>query len=176
MILALTVTMISKLSVTYAFGSTIRQGPAVVTFHRRLQNNSHASPWLFNKFLFPRYSHTMFVGSLPIDKRLERYTPYEFTADLSELKEGDRAAIKPLVQAAKLIDKIYIRQAWAGNEQLKKKLEELGDEKLLTLFNMYKGPWVSLTKCELNDIASESYDLLFFLLLKRRGRMIMLRL
>ncbi|CAO3681785.1 unnamed protein product [Umbelopsis ramanniana] len=83
----------------------------------------------------------MFVGSLPIDKRLERYTPYEFTADLSDLKEGDRAAIKPLVQAAKLIDKIYIRQAWAGNEQLKKKLEELGDKKLLTLFNMYKGPW-----------------------------------
>jgi hypothetical protein len=87
--------------------------------------------------------HSMFTGSLPIDKRLERYTPYEFTADLSELKKGDRAAIKPLIQAAKLIEKIYIRQAWAGNEKLKEKLEELGDKKLLTLFNMYKGPWVS---------------------------------
>lgn len=143
--------MICKLSVKYAFGITVRRQPGVVTFRRRLQDNSHASPW---QFLSTRYSHTMFVGSLPIDKRLERYTPYEFTADLSDLKEGDRAAIKPLVKAAKLIDKIYIRQAWAGNEQLKKKLEELGDKKLLTLFNMYKGPWVSLTERELNDIAS----------------------
>jgi hypothetical protein len=146
--------MISKLLVTYTFGITVRRQPGVVTFHRRLQDNSHASPWLLNKFLSTRYSHTMFVGSLPIDKRLERYTPYEFTADLSDLKEGDRAAIKPLVKAAKLIDKIYIRQAWAGNEELKKKLEELGDKKLLTLFNMYKGPWVSLTERELNNIAS----------------------
>jgi hypothetical protein len=146
--------MISKISATYAFGITFRRQPAVVTFHRRLQNNSHASPWLLNKFPRTRYLHTMFVGSHPIDKRLERYTPYEFTADLSELKDGDRAAIKPLVQAAKIIDKIYIRQAWAGNEQLKKKLEELGDKKLLTLFNMYKGPWVSQTEREVNDTAS----------------------
>lgn len=85
----------------------------------------------------------MFIGSLPIDKRLERYTPYEFTSDLSHLSKGDRAAIKPLVKAAKQIDQIYFRQAWSGNEQLRKKLEGLGDEKLLTLFKMYKGPWVS---------------------------------
>jgi hypothetical protein len=91
--------------------------------------------------------HSMFIGSLPIEKRLERYTQYEFTSDLSHLGKGDRAALKPIVEAAKLIDKIYFRQAWAGNEKLKQKLEELGDEQLLTLFNMYKGPWVSVPNC-----------------------------
>lgn len=119
-------------------------GP-VVTLYRRLWMNSHAFERSSRAGLRQASTkqHTMFTGSLPIDKRLERYTPYEFTADLSHLGKGDQAAIKPLVQAAKLIDKIYFRQAWSGNEQLRKKLEELGDKKLVTLFNMYKGPWVS---------------------------------
>ncbi|KAJ2964464.1 hypothetical protein NQZ79_g589 [Umbelopsis isabellina] len=119
-----------------------RQAPPLVTWRESVGRISHAR---YKNVQLDAHNfstkHSMFIGSLPIEKRLERYTQYEFTSDLAQLGKGDRAALKPIVEAAKLIDKIYFRQAWAGNEKLKQKLEELGDEKLLTLFNMYKGPW-----------------------------------
>lgn len=122
----------------------LRRTRPAVTLYRCLPTNSHAfNPPCRQVLRNASTKRAMFIGSLPIDKRLERYTPYEFTSDLSHLSKGDRAAIKPLVKAAKQIDQIYFRQAWSGNEQLRKKLEGLGDEKLLTLFKMYKGPWVS---------------------------------
>lgn len=124
------------------------QAPPFVTWRELVGRISHAryKNVQLNAHNFST-KHSMFIGSLPIEKRLERYTQYEFTSDLAQLGKGDRAALKPIVEAAKLIDKIYFRQAWAGNEKLKQKLEELGDEKLLTLFNMYKGPWVSVPSC-----------------------------
>ncbi|KAI9279875.1 hypothetical protein BY458DRAFT_538493 [Sporodiniella umbellata] len=73
--------------------------------------------------------------------RLARFALYECTADLSHLHAKEHAALKHLVKAGKYIDQLYMRQAWSGNEALRKKIHAEGDQDLVTLFEMYKGPW-----------------------------------
>ena len=73
-----------------------------------------------------------------------RYAPVELTADTSHLSAGDRQAIAKLVEAAKLVDVLQLRQRWAGNEALwaalKKDKSKLGQARL-NYFWINKGPW-----------------------------------
>ncbi|MEX1275244.1 MAG: hypothetical protein WEE20_04885 [Bacteroidota bacterium] len=55
--------------------------------------------------------------------KIKRFAPAEITADISRLSEGDRKALAKLFEASLLIDKIYTRQVWSGNEALRAKLE-----------------------------------------------------
>jgi hypothetical protein len=80
----------------------------------------------------------------PLAAKIERFAPVDITADVSKLSEGDRKALDKLIEAAKYIDSIFIRQVWSGNEALKKKLE--GDaspegRERLHYFMVNKGPW-----------------------------------
>jgi hypothetical protein len=80
----------------------------------------------------------------PLAAKIERFAPVDITADVSKLSEGDRKALDKLIEAAKYIDSIFIRQVWSGNEALKKKLE--GDtspegRERLHYFMINKGPW-----------------------------------
>ena len=47
-----------------------------------------------------------------------RYAPVALTADVTHLSAGDRQAIAKLVEAAKLVDVLQLRQRWSGNEAL----------------------------------------------------------
>lgn len=85
----------------------------------------------------------MSVRVRSLANRIARYAAFECTADLSHLTEKERASLKQLVQAGKLLDQLYLRQAWSGNEALQKKLQEQGDREKMLLFDMYKGPWAS---------------------------------
>lgn len=78
--------------------------------------------------------------------RLSRFALFECTTDLSHLSTHEQAALKKLVKAGKYLDQLYMRQAWSGNEALRKKLHAEGNKELITLFEMYKGPWVSLRR------------------------------
>ncbi|KAB8063929.1 dipeptidyl-peptidase 3 family protein [Janthinobacterium violaceinigrum] len=73
-----------------------------------------------------------------------RYAPVELTADTSHLSAGDRQAIAKLVEAAKLVDVLQLRQRWSGNEALwaalKKDKSTLGQARL-NYFWINKGPW-----------------------------------
>lgn len=73
-----------------------------------------------------------------------RYAPVELSADTSHLSAGDRRAIAKLVEAAKLVDVLQLRQRWAGNEALwaalKKDKSKLGQARL-NYFWINKGPW-----------------------------------
>src|SRR5471032_3178100 len=73
-----------------------------------------------------------------------RYAPVALTADTSQLSAGDRKAIAKLVEAAKLVDVLQLRQRWAGNEALwaalKKDKSALGKARL-NYFWINKGPW-----------------------------------
>lgn len=73
--------------------------------------------------------------------RLSRFALFECTTDLSHLSTHEQAALKKLVKAGKYLDQLYMRQAWSGNEALRKKLHAEGNKELITLFEMYKGPW-----------------------------------
>jgi len=47
-----------------------------------------------------------------------RFAPTEISADLSRLTPADRQVLAKLVQASKIIDALFMRQVWAGNEAM----------------------------------------------------------
>lgn len=82
-----------------------------------------------------------------LNAKLARLTLVKLTGNLSQLSDGDRKALQKVVQAAKLLDPLYLRQVWTGNPELQKTLladkSELG-KKRLHYFNQNAGPWSRL--------------------------------
>ena len=78
---------------------------------------------------------------------IKRFTPTEITADVSRLTPGDRKALDKLIEAAKLMDKIYLRQIWSGNEAMQQRLAmnmtPLGKLRQ-HYFNINMSPWSRL--------------------------------
>jgi hypothetical protein len=74
----------------------------------------------------------------------KRFAPAELKADTSKLSKGDRAAMVKLIEAAKIIDTLQLRQRWSGNEALwaalQKDHSELGKARQ-NAFWLNKGPW-----------------------------------
>ena len=84
------------------------------------------------------------AGVDELNKMTLRYAPVELSADTSTLSAGDKKAIAKLIEAAKIVDVLQLRQRWAGNEALwgalKKDTSPLGAARL-NYFWMNKGPW-----------------------------------
>ena len=76
--------------------------------------------------------------------KIRQFATTELTADMSHLSENDRKALDKLIEAAKLLDPLFLRQVWGGNDALRKKLEAdtspEGSERL-HYFMINKGPW-----------------------------------
>ena len=91
------------------------------------------------------------AGDLPdlaaLQKMNARLTPVDLSADVSKLPAGERQALLHILQAAKLMDVLFLRQGWAGNESLLLDLIQdrtpLGQERLRA-FLLNKGPWSRL--------------------------------
>ncbi|MES2162479.1 MAG: hypothetical protein V4476_15075 [Pseudomonadota bacterium] len=79
-----------------------------------------------------------------LDKMTKRFAPVALTADTSQLSAGDKKAIAKLIEAAKIIDVLQLRQRWSGNEALWSALQKdqtpLGKARL-NYFWLNKGPW-----------------------------------
>ncbi len=79
-----------------------------------------------------------------LNKMAKRFAPVDLRADASKLSAGDKAAIVKLIEAAKIVDTLQLRQRWAGNEalwaQLKKDNSPLGKARQ-DYFWLNKGPW-----------------------------------
>eukprot|EP01034_Spumella_vulgaris_P045141 gene45141-56204_t len=79
-----------------------------------------------------------------LNKMARRFAPVELKADASRLSAGDRQAIVKLIEAAKVIDVLQLRQRWEGNEALwlalRKDATPLGKARL-DYFWLNKGPW-----------------------------------
>jgi len=79
-----------------------------------------------------------------LHKMTKRYAPVELKADASQLSAGDRKAIARLIEAAKVIDTLQLRQRWSGNEALwavlQKDASPLGKARA-DYFWLNKGPW-----------------------------------
>lgn len=73
-----------------------------------------------------------------------RFAPVDLTADLSGLPEHEQAALREILRAARVMDPLFLRQVWAGNEALLLDLladsSELGRARL-DAFLLNKGPW-----------------------------------
>jgi hypothetical protein len=79
--------------------------------------------------------------------RIRRFAPTIITADMSRLNARDRRALMKIIEAARLLDPLFLRQVWRGNEALLKRLEQdktaEGRERL-HYFRINNGPWSRL--------------------------------
>ena len=76
-----------------------------------------------------------------------RFAPVDIGADIAKLPPGERTALVRLIQAAQVMDGLFLRQVWAGNESLLLDLQRdespLGRARL-KFFLINKGPWSRL--------------------------------
>jgi hypothetical protein len=80
----------------------------------------------------------------PLEQKLKRFAPTEITADVAELSAGDRQALYKLIQAARLMDEIFLRQVWSANALMKEQMaKDSSPEGKATyaMFMLNKSPW-----------------------------------
>ena len=86
-----------------------------------------------------------------LDAMAARFAPVDITADISALPPQEQQALAKLVEAAKLMDTLFLRQVWAGNEtmllDLIKDVTPVGKARL-HYFMINKGPWSRLDRNE----------------------------
>jgi Peptidase family M49 len=91
------------------------------------------------------------AGAAPSLQRLQtmtsRFAPVSLGADLASLPANERQAVDKLVEAARVMDVLFLRQVWAGNGPLLMSLSRddtpLGRARL-RYFLINKGPWSRL--------------------------------
>jgi hypothetical protein len=76
-----------------------------------------------------------------------RLAPVDLSVDIGRLPAGERAALAAILKAARIMDALFLRQVWAGNEKLLRDLTRdatpLGQARLHA-FMQNKGPWLRL--------------------------------
>ncbi len=82
-----------------------------------------------------------------LNRMIARFAPAEIAADASNLAPGDKQALAKLIEAARVIDDIFLTQLWAGNPALRARLTQdttpLGKARL-RYFDLNRGPWSDL--------------------------------
>lgn len=76
-----------------------------------------------------------------------RFAPTELTADVASLPESERRALAHMIRAAQVMDALFLRQVWAGNDALLSALaaDDSPDGRArLRYFLINKGPWSRL--------------------------------
>ena len=67
-------------------------------------------------------------SSAPNQTQLEqmaaRFAPTPMRVDISRLSQGDRQALSKLVEAARIIDDVFMKQYWSGDLELYQKLKK----------------------------------------------------
>jgi hypothetical protein len=91
------------------------------------------------------------AGDPELAKKISRFAPTTLTANTARLSAGDRKALNKVIEAARLLDPLFLRQVWSGNDELHKKLEAdksaVGRQRL-HYFLINDGPWSRLDENE----------------------------
>ena len=91
--------------------------------------------------------HSQTPDLAKLNKMIARFAPTDMKVDITTLSAGDKKALVKLVEAAHVMDDIFLTQLWSGNHALYNKLKQdrtpLGKARLL-YFWMNKGPWSAL--------------------------------
>jgi hypothetical protein len=91
------------------------------------------------------------AGDPELAKKISRFAPTVLTANTARLSPGDRKALSKIIEAAKLLDPLFLRQVWSGNDELHKKLQAdttaVGRQRL-HYFLINDGPWSRLDSNE----------------------------
>jgi Peptidase family M49 len=79
-----------------------------------------------------------------LHKMIARFQPTELRVDVSKLSPGDRQALRKLIEAARVLNDLFLTQMWSGNQALYAKLRRdptpLGKARL-DYFWLNKSPW-----------------------------------
>jgi len=84
-----------------------------------------------------------------VAERLAQFEPTELVADVSSLSEGELRVLEMLVQAARSMDEIFLRQVWQGNPGLQAELQGVEDPEMdaaRAYFTVNFGPWDRLAE------------------------------
>jgi hypothetical protein len=85
-----------------------------------------------------------FPDAAELHRMAARFTPTPLEVDTSALSAGDKQALVKLIQAARIVNTLFMEQLWSGNPALYKKLQQdkspLGQARL-HYFWINKGPW-----------------------------------
>ena len=81
-----------------------------------------------------------------LEKMTARFAPVDITADVKGMPKNERQVLGKLIQASRIVDAVFLRQVWAGNEA--ELLRLIGDDTplgraRLHAFLINKGPWCS---------------------------------
>src|ERR1700674_931051 len=80
-------------------------------------------------------------------RMIARFAPAELKVDTSKLAPGDQQALAKLIEAARVVDGLFLTQRWSGNAALQASLQKdtsaLGKARL-HYFELNKGPWSDL--------------------------------
>ena len=91
------------------------------------------------------------AGNSELAKKIARFAPTTLTANTAALSPNDRKALAKIIEAAKLLDPLFLRQVWSGNEALEKKLQadtSAAGRERLHYFYINDGPWSRLDNNE----------------------------
>lgn len=86
-------------------------------------------------------------NTVKLQSMTARFAPTDITADLSKLSPADRGVLAKLVEASKILDALFLRQVWSGNESMLLDLARDGTPEgraRLHYFLINKGPWSRL--------------------------------
>jgi hypothetical protein len=82
-----------------------------------------------------------------LQKKTARFAPVDITADVASLPPNERQALARILEAAELMDALFMRQVWGGNQPMLLSLlrdgSPLGRERLRA-FLLHRGPWDTL--------------------------------
>jgi len=94
-----------------------------------------------------RAQDTALPDVLKLQSMTSRFAPTDICADLSKLSTADRRVLAMLIEASKIIDALFLRQVWAGNDAMLLDLvrdETPAGRARLHYFLINKGPWSRL--------------------------------
>ena len=77
----------------------------------------------------------------PLLLKVAQFAPAELHVDISGLPEPEQRTLEKLIAAARKMDPIFDRQAWAGNPALRERLLKEGNPFKLDYFDIMRGPW-----------------------------------
>ena len=77
----------------------------------------------------------------PLILKVAQFAPAELHVDISGLPESEQRTLEQLIAAARKMDPIFDRQAWAGNPALRERLLKEGNPFKLDYFDIMRGPW-----------------------------------
>src|SRR5207244_5572588 len=94
--------------------------------------------------LFVRAQEVRVPDTQKLQQMAARFAPTEISADVSKLADADRRVLAKLVEASKIVDALFMRQVWAGNDAMLMDLvrdESPAGRARLHYFLINKGPW-----------------------------------